>query len=140
MLKKLRTLWRQALSEHTEPSKIGLAFGVGAAIGCSPLIGLHALVALLLATALRLNRVAAFAGSNVSLGPLMPTWITIEVLLGAKLLGTAPPDFSQAEIIPLARSALSTWLVGYAIVGPTLGISLGFVAYFAAKLKQSRTK
>jgi uncharacterized protein (DUF2062 family) len=126
------------LREHATPARLGVAVGLGALVGSSPLVGLHAIVALALASCLRLNRAAAFAGSNVSFGPLLPLLIATEVALGAALLRVAPPSPADFTLRVAVTDAARTWWLGWLVLGLALALLLGGATYVAARMRQDR--
>lgn len=136
---RFRTLMRQVLREHASPVRLGVAVGVGALVGSSPLIGLHAVVALGIATLARLNRVGAFVGSNVSVGPLMPLWIATEVGVGSQLLGRSVSAPSELRWDSAFTTAASAWWMGWLVVGPVLGFAAGGLTFALARKRDERT-
>jgi uncharacterized protein (DUF2062 family) len=130
---RIRELGRRVLREHTSPPRLGLAVAVGALVGSSPLLGLHALVALALASLFRLNRVGAFVGSNVSLGPLLPLWAAAEIGLGAKLLGRASWSPDHLRWNTAFTAAAGAWWLGWLFVGPVLGAATGGLTWWLAR-------
>ena len=135
---RVRTLADSVLREHASPGRLAAAVALGALVGSSPLVGLHAVIALALASVARLNRVAAFAGSNVSIGPLMPLLLAAELAVGAKLLGIAdaqalPTSLAQAFSVT-ARVIWTGWLV----VGTASAMTLGGLTFWAARARDRR--
>ena len=82
------------LGSNDSPKKKALSIAVGVFIGLSPFWGFHTFLILFLAVTFRLNKVIAFAASNVSL----PTFIQFVVLAGIKtgsiILNEPQPIFS----------------------------------------------
>ncbi len=105
-------------------------------VGASPLVGLHSVVALGAASALRLNRVGAFLGSNVSFGPIVVGLVWAEVRLGCAALGVAP--LAGDDALALARSHLAAWWLGYALLGPLLASLSAALTWAAASAWQRR--
>jgi len=138
-----RDLLRRLLHEHSEPSRLGAAVAVGVVVGCSPLFGLHIWIALLLAWALRLNKVAVILGSHVSIPPLAPFIAFAGVQIGSRLLhGTwvslALADVSLGRIPTLLRTFLLDWMVGGLIVGAALAVPAFLTVYAAAQRRQTK--
>jgi uncharacterized protein (DUF2062 family) len=136
--KRLRDLFRQAIREQSEAWRIGLALGLGAVSGMAPLPGLQTFLALGLATVFRCNRLAAFAGSNVSFGPLMAVIVTTELSLGSWLLRKPRPPLDTKHMWQMAGDVLGQCLLGYAILGPLVAVIVGYTGYiFARRYQQS---
>ena len=128
------TLARDTLQEHASPARLGLAVAVGAFVGSSPLLGLHAVVASLA----KLNRVAAFAGSNVTIGPLLPLVVAAETFVGGQLSGRpSPAEPSLGLGAALSTLGLSWWL-GWLVVGSLLASALGTLTFVLARRRQRR--
>ncbi len=111
-------LLRRAVSEASSPPLLAASVAVGVLVGSSPLIGLHTAVALAASSALRLNRLGAFIGSNVSFGPLVAVIAWAEVRLGCGVLDVTP--LASADRLTFARDHLAAWWLGYALIGPAL--------------------
>ena len=62
----LRMLLRRLVHLNATPRQVALGMAIGVFIGCTPLLGLQIILALLLATWLRANRIAAIAGTWIS--------------------------------------------------------------------------
>ena len=91
---RARDIARKILHTNDTPERTALAFAVGVGVGLSPLLGFHVLLALGLAFAFRLNRLAVLTGTLINnyftMGPL----IVAGASLGCLLTGAEPPDFS----------------------------------------------
>jgi uncharacterized protein len=80
------------LHTHDTPKRTAAAFALGVFLGFSPFLGLHTVLALCLAFALRLNRVAAVAGVYANLPWVIAPYYTITTVLSAQVLGIAMPS------------------------------------------------
>lgn len=69
-----------------EPWKIALGLAVGVFIGCTPLYGLHTLLALLVAFAFRVNKVATVTGAWLNLPWFAPFVYGISLKVGEFVL------------------------------------------------------
>lgn len=81
---------------HSEDSKTkkSLSVALGVFIGLSPLWGFQTVIVLFLAFVLRLNKLIAFAFSNISLPPLIPFIIYASLKIGNFMLGNKElPNF-----------------------------------------------
>ncbi len=78
-----RTLQMLAHLEDT-PHRIAVAFGIGVFIAFSPLLGIHTAIALGIAFAFRLSRVAILIGAYVN-----NPWTVVPMFMGGTLLGCA---------------------------------------------------
>ncbi len=130
--RSLRHLARRLWREHASPARLGLAVGLGVVIGCSPFFGLHLPLGLGLALLLRLNKVAVFLGSQISIPPLAPLLGFASVQVGARLLSGAwlhlgAADFALTRLPGLVRTFFLSWLLGGLLVGVALGLPVGLL-------------
>ncbi len=134
MRKLAAHLWRQ----HASPGRLGLAVGLGVLVGCSPLYGLHSLIGVGLAALLRLNQVALFVGTQVSIAPLAPFVAFAAIQLGALVLTGQPPALSATSLsatdLPRLLGTFGLyWAVGGLLIGLALGSLIGLVVALAAR-------
>ena len=143
IFKRVRRLLARLWREHTTPSRLGLAVGVGVLIGCSPFYGLHFWIGLLVALALRLNKVAVFLGAQISIPPFVPVIVYACVQLGALLTRGQPllitvEQLSQMDFAELARTFFFYWLAGWPVVGSALGLPLGLLGAWYVRRRRAR--
>jgi hypothetical protein len=133
------------LHTHDTPRRTAAAFAMGVCLAFCPLLGLHTVLALVIAFAFGLNRVAAVAGVYVNLPWLIVPYYTLATMAGARLLGTeAPPQFGDrlARTFDLSFTGGAFWrgladvVAPFAwpfVIGSTIGaIVLGVIAYAVA--------
>jgi uncharacterized protein (DUF2062 family) len=130
---RIRELAQRVLREHASPARLGVAVAIGTLVGSSPLIGLHAIVALGLASLARLNRVGAFVGSNISLGPLLPLWAAAEISLGVSLRGRGALAVDGLHWSTAFTAAAGSWWLGWLFVGPILAGITGGLTFVLAR-------
>jgi uncharacterized protein (DUF2062 family) len=122
---------RAALAEHSSPRGIGQSVAVGVFAACTPL-GFHGVIALALATALRLNRLLAFASSHISILPVYLAIAFCEIEAGHLLRRGQFAHLTPSEAFGQRYELLTEWLVGTLIVGAILATALGLGAYACA--------
>ena len=81
----------QLLHTHDTPQRTAVAYAVGVFFGFSPLLGLHTVLALVLAFAFNLNRVAVLLGVYSNLPWILPAYYSLATLLGATILRVKVP-------------------------------------------------
>jgi predicted LPLAT superfamily acyltransferase len=113
------------IKEQSSPFKLSLAFGMGIFIGCTPFYGLHFLICAAFSFFFKLNFVGLFAGSQISLPPLVPILVPT-----AKYLG---------ENIAPSLSAPLSFFVGTSALGVILG-TLGFTASWIFLYSRERSR
>lgn len=131
---------------HSEDSalKKSLSVALGTFIGLSPLWGFHTVSVLFLAIALRLNKLIAFAFSNISLPPLIPFIIYASLKTGGFILGKPEPEPFEWDTFSSYQNFLSQGLAEYLTGSLVLGIScstvFGITSYFILRKKTKKSK
>src|SRR5690606_15833943 len=94
-----RFVMEDLLGSDDSAEKKAFSIALGVFIGLSPLWGFHTVTVIFLALLLNLNKVIAFAFSNVSLPPFIPFILYFSLKLGSWLLGESFV-LSMSEIDP----------------------------------------
>jgi uncharacterized protein (DUF2062 family) len=93
----LRQTGRVLLRVEDTPTRVALAFALGVFIAFFPLIGIHTLIAVGLAVAFRLNRVAIVAGAWTNNPWTIAPMFTAGTLVGCALLGVSPASLAAVD-------------------------------------------
>jgi glycosyltransferase involved in cell wall biosynthesis len=127
---------KSVFSENATPAGLALAAAVGVLIGATPIFGLHCVAIVYVATRLNLNKIMALATSNICMPPIVPA-LCIELGYFARHGEFLVDVFSLGAVrqtfINEAHHRLLEWAIGSLIVGPSLGVSVAVVVYFAAR-------
>lgn len=123
----------EVLESKAPPSTKAFSMALGVFWGIVPLWGFQTMGVLGSAYILRLNKLIAFAFSNVSLPPFIPLIIWASVKVGA--LFVSGPALSGKPIA--LEEHLAQYLVGASVLALTLGALTGTLAYL---LLITRTK
>lgn len=125
-----RFLKEDLLGSEDSSEKKALSIALGVFIGLSPIWGFHTVSVIFLALLLKLNKVIAFAFSNVSLPPFIPIILYLSLKIGSWILGE---DFVLAlsEIQPSLELAkyLKSYIVGSLVLSVTAAIACGLAGY-----------
>lgn len=125
-----RFIMEDFLGSDDSAEKKAFSIALGVFIGLSPIWGFHTLAVIFLALLLNLNKVIAFAFSNVSLPPFIPFILYFSLKLGSWLLGE---NFvlSISEIDPSLElmKYLKSYIVGSLALSVTAAITCGIVGY-----------
>jgi len=125
-----RFVMEDLLGSDDSAEKKAFSIALGIFIGLSPLWGFHTVTVIFLALLLNLNKVIAFAFSNVSLPPFIPFILYFSLKLGSWLLGE---NFvlSMSEIDPSIELVkyLKSYIVGSLVLSVTAAVSCGIVSY-----------
>ena len=142
---RVRAWLEQLLHTHDTPQRTAAAYALGIFLGFSPLLGFHTILGLILAFALRLNRVAVLLGVYSNLPWIMVPYYTLATWLGAAILRTAvPPGVVEALMASLgnlswaefrkAAGELKPVLWAYTLGSTVLSLLLAGVAYRLASV------
>ncbi len=77
---------------------LAAAVALGALVAPTPVLGLHTWMAIGLAFLFRVNRLAAFVGSNLANPLTMAPIVWADIQLGAFLLGRPAPDWRPGKL------------------------------------------
>lgn len=131
---QLSFLLKSMALAHRDHFRLSFAIAVGIIIGCSPFFGLHAPFAVLAAQRLRLNKLAAIIGTNISNPFIAPFIIAASAQVGWHLLyGSWIPlsaiDFKNNTILEIADKFYLSWLTGFLFVGVSLSAAVISISY-----------
>ena len=137
---RLRRTLQMLVHVDDTPHRIALAFGIGVFIAFSPLLGIHTAMALGIAFAFRLSRVAMLVGAYIN-----NPWTLVPMYMGGTLLGCAllavPSEGLSAIEWHLHGWAfyqsllrhLKPYLWPYVIGNTLLGVAGGQAGYLALR-------
>ena len=126
-----RFFYEDFLQSSDSPSKKAFSIALGTFIGLTPLWGLHTVLVLSLAVLLRLNKVIAFAFSNVSMPPLIPFVVFLSLQTGALVTGNQL-NFSMEDIAQDfgAFKHLQSYIIGSFVLAIVCATLFGLIGYF----------
>ena len=93
----LRRTGRILLHVEDKPSRVAAAFAIGVFIAFFPILGIHTGMALVIALALRLNKVAILAGAWTNNPWTLAPMYTAGTLLGCAVLGVSPASLGAVD-------------------------------------------
>jgi uncharacterized protein (DUF2062 family) len=139
-MRHLRRLAQLVLRVEGDPARVALAFGTGIFLAFFPLFGVHTLMALGLAWAFRLNRVAVLAGTFTNnpwtIGPMY----TAGTLLGCALLAVSPTKLGEVDwslsgqaFYASALGGLRSLLWPFVVGNLVLGVVAGAIGFFVVR-------
>lgn len=127
------------LGSNDSPKKKALSIALGVFIGLSPFWGFHTFLILFLAVTFRLNKVIAFASSNVSLPPFIPFVVLAGLKAGSIILNEPqPPLFDNFGENFEMLTSLKLYIVGslaFACIG---AITLGLLSFIFLSIFQRK--
>ncbi len=95
------------------PHRVALAFAIGVFIAFFPLVGIHTAVALALAVAFRLSKVAILAGAWTNNPWTIAPMYTAGTLVGCALTGRSPTSLALVDWTLHGRAFYSSLLAGF---------------------------
>jgi uncharacterized protein (DUF2062 family) len=128
-------LWRRLRTAPRARNEFAAGLAVGVFFSCVPIYGAQGVASILAARAMRVNRLSALAGSQLSTPPLNALLISISLLAGHVLLHGSWPAIwhapgSSLRPLSVVRAVLLDWTVG----GVLLGAVLGCLTYWVARV------
>lgn len=132
-----RAAFARLARESSTPAELGRGVALGVFFACSPFYGFQVLLGMLVAGLLRLNKLAVFAGLQVSGPPLTPFFIWGQLQAGRLL--------TRGELLPLSWDALtheqpSNLAVDFVLGSFAVGIVLAGVSGLATRLVFERVR
>jgi uncharacterized protein (DUF2062 family) len=107
LTKALIRRWLDALLHVADtPERTAAAFALGVFFGFSPFLGFHTLLAIVVAFLFNLNRVAALLGVYSNLPWIIAPYYAIVTMIGAKIVGQAPPEGFKSQLAALFELSL----------------------------------
>ncbi len=121
------------------PEKKALSIGLGVFCGIAPVWGFQTALTITLAVFLRLNKVLAFAFSNISFAPFIPIIIYASLLVGAAVYPS--PESFEMDMVSLdtIKSHLWQYLAGSVILASGMALLIGLSSFVFFKFYQQRT-
>lgn len=118
------------LGSRDSSEKKALSLALGVLIGISPLWGFHTIAVISLAVIFKLNKVIAFAFSNVSLPPFIPFIIYGSLKLGSWMLGEHfVLSFNEIDPSLELMKYLKSYIVGSLTLSVLMAIVFGLAGY-----------
>lgn len=122
--------WRRLRATPKARNQFAGGLALGVFFACLPLYGIQGVLSFIAAGALRLNRLSAVAGSQLSTPPLSALLIAASLVSGHLLLHGSWPDpaslrAAHASIwtFTVLRAFLLDWLVGGILIGAVLSVA-----------------
>lgn len=123
------------LRNSDSPKTKAISMALGVFIGIIPLWGLQTILVLTIAAVLKLNKVIAFAFSNISIPPLIPFIIFTSMKVGGWFLGTEVKiDLDNFSNNVELFTNVKEYIVGSFILALFTGIAFGLIGYITLKL------
>ena len=125
-----RFFFEDFLRNQDSPKKKALSIALGVFLGLSPLWGFHTVIVIFLAILLRLNKLIAFAFSNISFPPFIPFVLLMSLQTGNWVLGIESHYTLEGirENFDLMLH-LEAYLVGSLVLSTTFALIFGLLGY-----------
>ncbi|WP_103069777.1 DUF2062 domain-containing protein [Aquimarina sediminis] len=136
-----RFFFEDLLKSQDSPQKKALSLALGVFIGLSPLWGFHTMLVIFLAIFFKLNKVIAFAFSNVSFPPFIPFIVFASLKFGAFILG----DNHKISIEDINENYnffkdLKIYIIGSFSLAIATAVTLGGFSYILLSLYNKRNR
>ncbi|WP_164109483.1 MULTISPECIES: DUF2062 domain-containing protein [Sphingobacterium] len=124
------------------PEKMAVSIGFGVFMGIAPVWGFQTALVITLSVFFRLNKVLAFAFSNISLPPFIPLIIYASLVVGGVILHSSnSKELFELETINFGtiQQHLIQYLVGSLILSTVMGLLVGFGSYILIRMRQDKS-
>lgn len=137
---KINNIFGAELKSNITPFKAAVSFSLGIFFGIFPIYGLQAPAAILVASAVKLNRPLAFLGTNISCPPLLPFVIFAALKIGGTIFPDEAVVFSSDLISQDLLRIGKSFIAGSIILSFFAGITAFIISYPICKfIKNKRT-
>jgi len=141
VLKKIKTAFNRLAWESLDsPARVSGAVALGVFFGIAPFWGFQLVLALLAASALKVNRVIAGAATNISVPPLIPFILYASIRLGGSVIGSSagPTVLIRTISLQSVKSCAAQYLVGSILLAILCALAAGGLTYAAASASNWR--
>ncbi len=117
---------------HNEDSnaKKALSIALGVFVGISPFWGFQTLIVLALAVLLRLNKIIAFAFSNISFPPFIPFIIYGSLIMGSYFVASDTSIlFDKSITLATIQNHIQQYVIGSFVLATITAVFFGTIAY-----------
>lgn len=124
-------LIENVLHNQDSITKKSLSIALGVFVGISPFWGFQTVIVLFLAFFFKLNKIIAFAFSNVSFAPLIPFIIYCSLKIGAYFIKTEKPlQITTSMTFADVQNHIYQYLVGSFVFATIMAVVFGTFSYF----------
>lgn len=128
--KSIKRFFIEDVLEHnSSPFNKSASLALGVFIGISPFWGFHTALVLFLAVLFRLNKLLAFAASNISIPPMIPIIVLLSLKIGGLLFNTHI-DASELSKLESFGSHIKEYIAGSFVLATITSVFVGFSSYF----------
>lgn len=130
--KSFKNFLRENILESSDSNlKKSLSIALGVFIGIAPLWGFQTLIVISLAVLFNLNKVLAFAFSNISIPPMIPFIIYGSLQVGSYFVSTKEIFVLNSSISFLdIQNNIIQYLIGSCILATVMALLFGFGSFF----------
>ncbi len=146
-MNRLRQMVRVLLHVEDTPNRVALAFAIGLFISFFPLLGIHTGLALAIAIAFRLSRVAILTGAWVNNPWTLAPMYTAGTLLGCAILGVSPEGLGEIDWSLHGRAfyealyeGLRPFILPFVVGNLVAGVVAGGLGYLVLRLVLERRR
>jgi uncharacterized protein (DUF2062 family) len=129
--KSFKDFLREDILESNDSNlKKSLSIALGTFIGISPFWGFQTVIVIFFSVTLRLNKILAFAFSNISLPPVIPFIIFGSLLVGSYIVPSETQlVFDTSITFTAIKNNMQQYLVGSFILALSTAVILGFLSF-----------
>jgi glycosyltransferase involved in cell wall biosynthesis len=138
--KSLRSFIKEDIIGSNDSPKVkSVSLALGVFIGILPIWGFQTITVLFLASALRLNKLLAFAASNISIPPMIPLIVISALQIGSIALNSEIDNDEVHSFIDL-KNHLFEYLLGSFILAVFSALLIGIISFVLLKRFEKNTE
>lgn len=128
--KSLREFFiEDVVGSNDSPKVKSTSIALGVFIGIIPIWGFQTITVIFLAVTFRLNKLLAFAGSNISIPPMIPIIVFASLQIGGLILNTNVSEEHGSTGFDFGNHLLE-YIVGSFVLATLSAILIWFISYF----------
>jgi glycosyltransferase involved in cell wall biosynthesis len=128
--KSLRDFFiEDVVGSNDSPKVKSTSIALGVFIGIIPIWGFQTITVIFLAITFRLNKLLAFAASNISIPPMIPLIVIASLKIGGLFMNNDVPKEEVSAVVNFG-SHLFEYIVGSFILATVSAVLIWFVSYF----------
>lgn len=117
------------VGSNDSPKVKSTSIALGVFIGIIPIWGFQTITVIFLAITFRLNKLLAFAGSNISIPPMIPIIVFTSLQIGGLILNNKVQEDEVSAVVSFG-SHLLEYVVGSFILASISAVLIWFISYF----------
>ncbi|MBF0317656.1 MAG: DUF2062 domain-containing protein [Nitrospirae bacterium] len=142
---RIKTTFKAFMGIEDSPMKVAVSFGIGTLIAFSPWVGLHTVLAIILAMAFKLNKVAVFTAAYINNPFTLVPISTFCIWVGMKIMGMQTAtinidigNLTLSNVMTVMGTLLMPFIWGSLLVSVFAALLSFVIIFYIFRLKRQR--